>query len=145
MTRRGALAMGAGLLAGSEAMATSEFRLREDAASAVVTLLIFSGRADPTWTLTGERLADLAARFKALPPAPAGAAPALPPLGYQGMTIRFPDGAALDVGGGRILSGGRALRADPGRAFERWLLETGAAHVEPLPLDAARKEIERAR
>lgn len=145
MTRRSALMSCAGLLGGSRAMAASEFRLRDDVASAVVVLRIFSGRPDPKWTLTGPDLAELIARLKALAPSGAAQAATLPPLGYQGMTIMFPDGAMLDVGAGQVRLGARTLYDDRDRAFERWLLDSGSRRIDAAPLDAARAEIERAR
>jgi hypothetical protein len=105
-----------------------------------VTLGIYSGRPDPTWTLTDEEAADLETALAALP----GAVGEVPVggLGYHGFTVDRPggslvafDGAVVPPGQGR-----RAYLADPARTIERLLLETAGTHVTGNEL----AEVERA-
>jgi hypothetical protein len=94
-----------------------------------VTLGIYSGRADPTWTLTDAEAASLGAALAKL----AGVV-GLPPvggLGYHGFTIERPDGTVVAFNGAVAPPGdrARAYLADPARTIERLLLETARPHV----------------
>jgi len=99
-----------------------------------VTLGIYSGRPDPTWTLSSAEAAAVERAIEALPQT-AGTPPE-GGLGYHGFTV---------VGGGRTLtayqgvvsaggSGPQVLRSDPGRTVERLLLELGRAQLTPAEI-----------
>jgi hypothetical protein len=105
-----------------------------------VTLGIYSGRADPTWTLAD---ADAAALDVAL--ASLSGVVGTPPvggLGYHGFTIEGPEGTVIAFDGAVAPAGDgdRAYLADPGRTIERLLLETARPHVAGNEL----AEVERA-
>jgi hypothetical protein len=98
---------------------------------AVVTLGIYSGRPDPSWSLTSAEAATLDAMLTGL--VEMTDTPALGGLGYHGFTITTPTrtfvayrGAIAPPG-----SGARAMKVDPARSVERFLLETSRAHVTP--------------
>ena len=136
---RGAAAIG---LWGDLAMAASGKRLGAQA-RAVVTMNIYSGRPDPTWTLEGGDLAELMTRLDALPEAQ-GAPPASGALGYRGLTVSFPDGQELQTAAGRAAIGAAAFD-DKGRGFERWIVGTGRAQTDGKALDAALAQIDKAK
>lgn len=106
-----------------------------------VTLGIYSGRADPAWTLTDAEAASLAAALDGLPGAvgepPAGG------LGYHGFTIdRL--GAVVVAYQGAVAplgEGERAYLADPGRTIERLLVETARPHVTGNELAEVQKAL----
>ena len=94
-----------------------------------VTLGIYSGRADPAWTLTEAEAASLEAALAVLT-----AATGTPPvggLGYHGFTIERADGALVAFRGAVASPGDgtRTYLADPARTIERLLAETARAHV----------------
>jgi len=94
-----------------------------------VTLGIYSGRPDPSWTLTADEAAKVAAAIAALQ---ASGEPLIQGgLGYRGFTIdeggrratAFLGGVVSDVGGAQ------KLLDDPGRTVERLLLELARQHL----------------
>jgi len=89
---------------------------------------VYSGRPNPTWTLSEEESAELAAWLKDLPetdrPAPEGG------LGYRGFVISSPGRPGplpphIRVGGGivAIQEDGQLRPYRDTRQIERWLLE----------------------
>jgi len=96
-----------------------------------VVLGLYSGVADPTWTLTAEEASDLAAALARLKrvsgTAPAGG------LGYHGFSIIGPDGTRVAFEGAVASAGSDPpyYLDDPDRTIERLLLETARAHVKP--------------
>jgi hypothetical protein len=93
--------------------------------AAIATLLIYSGRPDPDWSLTAEDLAELEAIVADLAPTdellPEGG------LGYRGFRITGPQGTWRANGGIVVTPAsptGTAL-ADPERLVERYLLQRG--------------------
>jgi hypothetical protein len=98
-----------------------------------VELDIFSGRPNPTWTLTDAESDIIAERLAALPPAAPRKLSAN--LGYRGFiaTIRQPGGEAtarIQKGFAEITSGARTTyHEDRHRELERWLIGTGKAYV----------------
>ena len=103
---------------------------------AVVVLEIFSGRADPTWTLDPRQTADFRGRLAALPSSREQALPAEAWLGYRGVHVSFSDAAGAhgeiaDVRHGRVAYRGRVLQ-DVGRALERALLAMAPHELAPL-------------
>lgn len=109
------------------------------AAEARVTLHVYSGRPDPSWSLDKTRTDDLMRRAYALPASVEP--PNFPPskLGYRGFDVQV-----FDASGQLIVSftayGGTVRRtqeavanhtADVDRAVERWLLQSGQAALDP--------------
>jgi hypothetical protein len=94
------------------------------AAEAMVTLGIYSGRPDPTWTLGGAEAAAVVRAIDGLPEV-AGTPPE-GGLGYRGFTFAR-GGRTITAYLGVVWSGGgpQVLRQDPGRTVERLLLELG--------------------
>lgn len=90
--------------------------------------LVFSGRPDPLWTVDDRAVAELVAAWSALTAA-RGPATA-PPLGYRGVVLRAPDGRTWSAFGGTVTAGAE-VREDPGRAFERRLLDTAPPGLLP--------------
>ena len=89
--------------------------------------LVYSGRPNPEWDVTGE----LSARWNELPelegepPAPA------PPLGYRGVALTAPDGERIEAYGGTVTRGDGERRADPARGFERAVLASAPPGAVP--------------
>jgi hypothetical protein len=90
---------------------------------------IFSGRPDPSWHLTNASLEKIENIWKKLSPS-AGAPPAAPPLGYRGCSVDCgPRGSWIAFGG--VVARGEEYRADPGRQFERTVLNSAPQGVIP--------------
>lgn len=102
------------------------------AQSVRVELDVFSGRPNPTWSLSPEQADELMHRLHDLPSANPAAENLPGGLGYRGLVIFGVDGPGTPL---RIVSGivisDRKYRLDPGRSLEQWLLVTGRGHVEP--------------
>jgi len=99
--------------------------------SVTVELDIFSGRPNPRWRLSQEDADLLMATVADLPEA----TPVLPVghLGYRGLAVEL-DGTRLLVQQGTVLitrGDTTTYRADPDRAVERWLLDTGRPALDP--------------
>jgi hypothetical protein len=96
----------------------------------LVTLQVFSGRPDPSWTLSDAEAAEFSRRVADAPPATA-TLPAQERLGYRGFRLEdmAHGGLSVRVYDGAIVASSQ-LRSDPGRALERWLLTTGTKHID---------------
>lgn len=94
-----------------------------------VTLGLYSGRADPAWTLTDAEAVALEAALAALPSV-AGVPPEAG-LGYHGFTIDRPGGIIIAYRGAVAPPGVRASAylADPARTIERFLAGTARPHI----------------
>ena len=99
-----------------------------------VTLRIYSGRPDPSWTLTDVQVAALVGQVAGLPVA-TGTAPQ-GGLGYHGFSILVqqpgqPDQTYVAFRGAVTTPGDApgTYRADPQRTVETALLETGRSHL----------------
>lgn len=114
---------------------------------ALVTLLVFSGRPNPVWTLTAAQEAELLRRIQDLPaidqpPAETGG------LGYSGFALLLADAAGgtsqrFEVWNGVV----RVERddqftwlADEERALELWLFEQSAQHIDNAIFNQIRTE-----
>ena len=110
----------------------------------VVTLDIFSGRPNPCWPLAAGAAKTLADRLTGLA-LQSGKGEEPPGLGYRGLLVEFGDGPRIEtplrVYRGCVLRG-VACFADPGRALERWLLETGKDAIPPEIRSALRAEFD---
>lgn len=116
--------------------------------SARVTLDIFSGRENPSWEFSGERLGALASVLEALPETEPAAF--FDGLGYRGFRVVITDEATGKTGGikawkGLVLysaGGVDKVLKDKDRRVERLLLESSGGHLEADIRDAVRLEIE---
>ncbi|MEI7778333.1 MAG: hypothetical protein WCJ42_02755 [Actinomycetes bacterium] len=102
------------------------------AAPTTVTLGLYSGVADPTWTLTAGQSRELSSRVAQLSRVP-GTAPT-GGLGYHGFSFESPE-ATLIAYAGAVSSvpntaGGHL--SDPDRVIERFLLTTGQRQLTPV-------------
>lgn len=112
----------------------------------VVDLGIYSGRPDPSWTLTDAQAASLLGAIAALP-----VATGTPPeggLGYHGfgVVLRQPGRADETVVAYRstVAPPGvdpRPYRSDPGRTVERLLLDTGRAMLTSAEIAAVEADL----
>ena len=116
-----------------------------------VTLGVFSGRPNPSWTLTPAQDAELRQRLDALT-----LTDQLFPFdemkpGYYGFALLLPaseemPSRTVSVFKGIVRverTGGQVTQlADDDRALERWLLITAAGYVEPDVIEAVRQELE---
>ncbi len=109
----------------------------------VVTLGIYSGRADPTWALTVDQAASIDAAVAALPDETG--TPPVGGLGYHGFTILDKiRGTTLVAYAGAIAAPGdgpRSMKADPTMSIERCLLETSRSHVTAVEYATAEAAI----
>jgi hypothetical protein len=95
---------------------------------------VFSGRRDPTWSLSPEHARHLVEIWSKLN-TPVGAPPAgPPPLGYRGAFVQEPQGRRWYAYGGRVAIQRETLteaRADPDREFERAVVDSAPPEVLP--------------
>lgn len=118
---------------------------RPDAATVEVDL--YSGRPNPSWSLTPEEVVQLVQRVDALAPADAVEPPGR--LGYRGLRFRlYAQGreiASAESFDGHLRfqdpAGPRPL-ADPEGELERWLLGTGQGKIESQVYETLRNEAE---
>ena len=111
------------------------------AAAVRVTLGIFSGRADPSWSLTQDEATALDRALGALPRAvvepPEGG------LGYRGFTIERADGTLVAYRG--VVAppgqGRRDVLSDPARTVERLLVEFARPHVAAAELAEVQRSL----
>jgi hypothetical protein len=111
-----------------------------------VTLGIYSGRPDPSWTLTDAQAAELSLRLGLL-----SAAFGNPPeggLGYHGFTIVTAAAGLADRSlvayRGAVAEPGPAARSylvDAARSVERYLLDTGRSHLAPDEISAVEADL----
>ena len=108
--------------------------------SVTVTLGIYSGRADPDWTLTADQAGTLEAMLAAL--RQETMTPPVGGLGYHGFTVQRPGGTLIAYLGSIAPPGEerRAVMTDPTRSIERYLLQTGRPHLVAAEIG----EVERA-
>lgn len=90
-----------------------------------VTLLLFSGRRDPTWELTAGETAELAALLRQF-----SSAPELSTLGYRGFLVQSDDPAMP-----------RRTIVRGARDIEEFLLRTGREHLDEHVIAAVRQSL----
>jgi hypothetical protein len=113
----------------------------------LVTLRVFSGRANPVWTLTAAQKAELLQRMQDLP------ASEQPPtetgsLGYSGFALRLVDDAGVALQRVEVWNGVLriekddqvTLLVDEDRALELWLFEQSAQHIDNTVFNQIRRE-----
>jgi hypothetical protein len=117
------------------------------ATTVVVELDIFSGRPNPTWTLSDTDRAHLLEQLARLPAA--SAAEFDTNLGYRGFIVRMANAAETSVvriqrGKVDVSAAGRDLySSDPKRGMERWLLRTGQPSLDPTVYGVVEGELSR--
>jgi len=116
-----------------------------------VALGIFSGRPNPSWTLTPAQDAELRQRLDALTLTDQPFPYAEMKLGYYGFALLLPASEGMpsrtvSVFKGIVqveTTGGQVTQlADDDRVLERWLLITATGYVEPDVIEAVRQELE---
>jgi hypothetical protein len=115
---------------------------KSDDVVAQATLDIFSGRPNPTWTLTEAQTRDLQSRLTRLS-TKLRTAPDVPNLGYRGVRVRV-ETSELTVarGGVAIESTGSVVHfVDADRQLESWLLHTAQGKVPPDILKIAEADL----
>jgi hypothetical protein len=132
---------------GLNAMAASNNQPVISASNVVVTLDVFSGRPNPTWSLSEPTTVEFSRRLHALEASKVDA-PEFDDLGYRAVGAQFQDQmkGVVVVKASRGLvtldqAGQRFRYIDPGRQFELWLVNTGAGHVTPDVLQYVTREI----
>lgn len=116
--------------------------------TAHVTLDVFSGRPNPSWTLSEEQARTLERLLAGLERGPL----AVPPdgLGYRlfrvDLSSRAGTAQMVEAYAGtvkRTQAGRTAYYTDGPREVERWLLETGRPHIPEQVLLHVKSEIEK--
>jgi hypothetical protein len=113
--------------------------LTEPAVSAAVTLHVFSGRADPSWILSGSDAAPIVEQLGKLWMTGASR-PSAPGLGYRGFEVILAGAGeaatTYDAYGGAVTVAGPtgAVMSDPARAMERALLTSGRSSLDPTTI-----------
>jgi hypothetical protein len=122
---------------GMHAMAAPDDKSITAASDVVVTLDVFSGRPNPTWTLANGMPVEFLRHLQGLDISRAAARDS-EDLGYRAVSAEFLDqtkGAVTVKASRGIVTldrGGRQSHyVDAGRQFELWLVNTGAAHLTP--------------
>jgi hypothetical protein len=106
------------------------------------TLDIFSGRPNPTWTLSATEAQELRNHISALSTSLPNAAE-VPDLGYRGVRVAL-SSTEVTVGHGSVAveTGGKTTNfADAGRQLERWLLHTAQGKIAPDVLKIAEGDL----
>jgi hypothetical protein len=122
---------------GMHAMAAPDDKPITAASNVVVTLNVFSGKPNPTWTLADGQPVEFLRRLRELHVSKAAAREA-DNLGYRAVSVEFQDQtkAAVMVKASRGVvtldrSGQQSHYIDAGRQFELWLVHTGDSHLAP--------------
>lgn len=96
-------------------------------------MLLFSGRPDPEWAVTGDHVTRLAEIWAALKPA-APRSDSAPKLGYRGVELQTDDGASYLAAAGYVThsrAGASETRVDAGRVFERAVIASAPPGTVP--------------
>jgi hypothetical protein len=109
-----------------------------------VELDVYSGRPNPTWTLTVQEVAELIRRLQKLATLPT--VPSVDNLGYRGFLLRNPGtvpgiGTEVRVYNGIIIipDQGRTSAYKDSHALEQWLIAQARAHGQGDTLKAVGK------
>lgn len=115
--------------------------------AATVEVDLYSGRPNPSWSLTPDEVSQLVERVGGLAPAAGVEPPGR--LGFRGLRFRL-YAKGREIASAESFDGhlrfqdppGPRHLADPGRELERWLLETGRGKIEPQVYETLRNEAE---
>ena len=117
------------------------------ASKVVVTLDVYSGRPNPTWSLAEGMTVEFLRRLHALDGSKA-APREFENLGYRAVSVELQDetkGTVVVKASRGIVTldraGQRFHYVDAGRQFELWLVNTGATHLTPDILRYVTSEI----
>lgn len=102
----------------------------------VVELDVFSGRANPSWTLSGDDAGQVLDLLRNAPTV--GRRSIENNLGYRGFVVEAPEVGIIRVQNGIVEVTGEneiTYRSDPDRVIERWLLESGRGQLEESVYD----------
>jgi hypothetical protein len=129
----GIAAAGVAALAGTGDMTMAQDRF-DFAGKARVTVEVFSGRPDPTFTLSEAEVADIRRQLEGMKPAEAPAA-GTGRLGYRGIKVESASGPgwAIIAADGTIRVDQKSAAsyfADPGRKLETQILRGGQAQLD---------------
>jgi len=118
-----------------------------DATNANVEIDVYSGRPNPSWSLSKEVISDLLRRLQVLEPS-RSAPTEFDGLGYRGVRAELRDSlelsASLFVSRGSVTiirNGRQSWYRDEGRELELWLVHTGTNIVSSNVLENVTKEI----
>jgi hypothetical protein len=112
-----------------------------------VELDIFSGMPNPTWVLTGAEAASFLQKLAELPPA--SPTKLSGNLGYRGLIVQVTQGAdtqLIHIQNGTVHIAKGAIdfyTRDDNRKMERWLVNTGKAHLKNELLQVVEREFQR--
>jgi hypothetical protein len=104
----------------------------------VATVLLYSGRENPSWRLPDARAAEVVRAMDAMPEIHCGVPP-VGGLGYTGveLSIKAPDGVERTwTFAGSIAVSDQRCFVDAGRKVERMVLKTGRSHIDPSVLSS---------
>jgi hypothetical protein len=115
---------------------------KSDDAVAQATLKVFSGRPNPSWTLSVAETNELERRLAGLS-TKLPAAPNVPDLGYRGVQVTLGAMEITVAGGGVSVQQSAAVThfADTRRQLERWLVQTAQGKVSPDILKIAESDL----
>jgi hypothetical protein len=132
---------------GMHAMAAPNDMPITTASKVVVTLDVYSGRPNPTWSLAEGMTVEFLRRLHALDGSKA-APREFENLGYRAVSVELQDetkGTVVVKASRGIVTldraGQRFHYVDAGRQFELWLVNTGATHLTPDILRYVTSEI----
>jgi len=115
---------------------------------AKVTLQVYSGRENPSWSLSEKQIDELLALLNNLPKAEPNAFP--DGLGYRGFQVELTENATektheIVAYKGRILyktADAEAYFTDPDRRLEKFLLKSGDSYLDDKLSESIEDEIE---
>lgn len=110
----------------------------------VVELDIFSGRSNPSWTLSGDDAGQLLELLRSAPIV--GRRSIENNLGYRGFIVKASGIGIVRVQNGIVEVTGEnevTYRGDPDRVIERWLLESGRGQLGESVYDVVDEQLPR--
>jgi hypothetical protein len=99
----------------------------------VATVLLYSGRENPSWRIPADRAADVVRAIDAMPEIVCPP-PTIGGLGYTGvrLSVKAPESVErIWTFAGSIAMSDQRCFADAGRKVERMVLRTGRSHIDP--------------
>jgi hypothetical protein len=135
------------IVSGINVMAVPSRKPAIKASNAIVTLDLYSGRSNPTWSLSGAVVTELLRRLQSLEASEVGPS-RFDGLGYRVVRAELRGEAKTEAlvsasrGVVTVEQAGERFRfADTGRQFELWLVNTGTGEIPPEVLQYVTGEI----